>query len=63
MLQGGRASEKIFKQIMLQFGDIELFEYKHRFRPFISSKQEKLKRLKLELAAVFDQGEVFVKAT
>ena len=62
---------EIFKQLMLQFGDIELFLNRNAdlgpsSRPkllAILSDQEKLKRLKLELAAVIDWGEVFVKAT
>ena len=60
-----------FKQLMLQFGDIEPFlnrnaDLGRSSRPkllAILSDQEKLKRLKLELAAVIDWGEVFVKAT
>ena len=56
---------------MLQFGDIEPFLNRNAdlgasFCPrllAILSDQEKLKHLKLELAAVIDWGEVFVKAT
>ena len=56
---------------MLQFGDIEPFLNRNTdlgpsSRPrllAILSDQEKLKHLKLELAAVNDWGEVFVKAT
>ena len=56
---------------MLQFGDIEPFlnrnaDLGRSSSPkllAILSDQEKLKRLKLELAAVIDWGEVFVKAT
>ena len=56
---------------MLQFGDIEPFlnrnaDLGRSSRPkllAILSDQEKLKCLKLELAAVIDWGEVFVKAT
>ena len=55
---------KIFKQLMLQFGDIEPFLNKNAdlgasSRPrllAILSDQEKLKHLKLELAAVIDWG-------
>lgn len=62
---------EIFKQIMLQFGDIEPFlnsnpDLGPSSRPkllAILADQEKLKCLKLELAAVIDWGEVFVKAT
>ena len=62
---------EIFKQLLLQFGDIEPFLNRNvdlgpSFRPrllTILSDQEKLKHLKLELAAVIDWGEVFVKAT
>jgi len=62
---------EIFKQLMLQFGDIEPSLNRNAdlgpsSRPrslAILSDQEKLKHLKLELAAVIDWGEVFVKAT
>ena len=62
---------EIFKQLILQFGDIEPFlnrnaDLGRSSRPkllAILSDQEKLKHLKLELAAVIDWGEVFVKAT
>ena len=62
---------EIFKQIMLQFGDIKLFLNRNTdldpsSRPkllAILTDQEKLNCLKLELAAVIDWGEVFVKAT
>ena len=62
---------EIFKQLMVQFGDIEPFlnrnadlgRSSHPKLLAILSDQEKLKRLKLELAAVIDWGEVFVKAT
>ena len=62
---------EIFKQLLLQFGDIEPFLNRNTdlgpsSRPrllAILSDQEKLKHLKLELAAIIDWGEVFVKAT
>ena len=62
---------EIFKQIMLQFGDIEPFLSENTdlgpaSRPkllAILTDREKLEHLKLELAAVIDWGEVFVKAT
>ena len=62
---------EIFKQLMLQFGDIEPFLTKNTdlgpsSRPkllAILTDHEKLKHLKLELAAIIDWGEVFVKAT
>ena len=62
---------EIFKQLLLQFGDIEPFLNRNTdlgpsSRPrllAILSDQEKLKHLKLELAAVIDWGEIFVKAT
>ena len=62
---------EIFKQLLLQFGDIKPFLNRNTdlgpsSRPrllAILSDQEKLKHLKLELAAVIAWGEVFVKAT
>ena len=66
-----RSKWEIFKQIMLQFGDIEPFLSKNTdlgpsSRPkllAILTDYDKLKHLKLELAAIIDWGEVFVKAT
>ena len=62
---------EIFKQLMLQFGDIEPFLNRNAdFGPLscprllaILSDQEKLKHLKLKHAAVINWGEVFVKFT
>ena len=61
------------KQLMEQFGDVQRFIYKmirekvapqisHRFVDFFSHLN-KVISLKLELAALVDVGEVFVKAT
>jgi len=62
---------EIFKQVMVQFGDVEPFlnsnpDLGPASRPkllAILADEDKVKCLKLELAAVIDWGEVIVKAT
>ena len=62
---------EIFKQVMVQFGDVEPFlnsnpdlgPASHPKLLAILADEDKVKCLKLELAAVIDWGEVIVKAT
>ena len=62
---------EVFHQLLLQFGDIELFLQKHddlgpasrqKLMAFFQDP-EKTALLKIELASIIDWGEAFVKAT